>query len=181
MIIPSLATTSPLPMNLWQKPVHPGFLVAFIQILGGDFQSSIKRTKITIKHRRVGTCDRMANAPGKVLFYDNIGVSFVYLMCLSFCVLSYFVNIFFHALYRIVSCITYLYFWKHTQASRLGGELTICRITISQDSDAWNTQLISECLLGNCGYTCLNHFSQRLYTIFTKIITRQTWDPFETR
>jgi hypothetical protein len=181
MLIPSLATTSPLSMNIWQRPVHPDFLVAFNQILGGDSQSSIKRTKIAIKRRRAGTCGKMVTALGKVLFSNNIGVSFAYLMCLSFCVLSYFVNVFFHALYRIVSCITCLYFWKHTQASRFGGELAICPMTISQGSDVWNTQLISECLLGNYGYTCLNHFSQRFYTVFTKTVTRQIWDPSETR
>jgi hypothetical protein len=74
-----------------------------------------------------------------------------------------------------------LIFWKHTQAFKLGGELVICPITIDQGSDTWNTKLISECLLGNGGYTWLNHFSQRPYTVFTKIVTGQIWDPFETR
>jgi len=34
--IPSLATTSPLPVNLWQRPAQLGFLVTLNQILGGD-------------------------------------------------------------------------------------------------------------------------------------------------
>jgi hypothetical protein len=72
-------------------------------------------------------------------------------------------------------------FWKHTQVSKLGGELAICPMTIGQGSDAWNTQLISECLLGNGGYMYLNHFLQRPYTVFMKTVTGQIWDPFETR
>jgi len=75
----------------------------------------------------------------------------------------------------------FLFFLKHTQAFKLDGELLICPMTIGQGLDAWNTQLISECLLGNGGYTYLNHFSQRPYTIFTKIVIGQIWDPFETR
>jgi hypothetical protein len=90
---------------------------------------------------------------------------------LHFCLILF---CFIYAFYRIVSCIICLYFLKHTQASRLGGELAICHMTIGH-------HLISECLLGNGGYTCLNHFSQHPYTVFTKIVTGQIWDPFETR
>jgi hypothetical protein len=70
-----------------------------------------------------------------------------------------------------------LIFGKHTQASKLGGELAICPMTIGQGSDAWNTQLISECLLGNGGHTRLNCSLQRTHTVFTKIVTGQIWDP----
>ena len=101
------------------------------------------------------------DSTGEGIVSDIIGLSFVYLMCLSFLHFYLFINIFSHAFYRIDSCITCIYFWKHTQASRLGGELAICPKTIGQGSDAWNTQLISECLLGNSGYTCLNYSLQR--------------------
>jgi len=56
---------------------------------------------------------------------------------------------FVHALYRIASYSTCHKFFKHAQTSKLGGGLTICDMTIGQGSDAWNTQLKSECLLGN--------------------------------
>jgi hypothetical protein len=64
-------------------------------------------------------------------------------------------------------------FLKAHTSFRLGRKLAICPMTIGQGSDAWNTQLISECLLGNGGYTYLNHFLQRPYTIFTRIVARQ--------
>ena len=41
---------------------------------------------------------------------------------------------------------------KHSQASKLGGGLAIYPMTIG-------------------GHTCLNHFSQRPYTVFMKIVT----------
>jgi len=44
--------------------------------------------------------------------------------------------IFIHALYKTVSCITHFNFRKHTQASKLGGGLVICPMTIGQGSDA---------------------------------------------
>jgi len=62
-------------------------------------------------------------------------------------------------------------FWKHTQTFKLVGELAIFPMTIDQGSDAWNTELISECLLGNGEYRCLNCFSQPPYAVSTKIIT----------
>jgi hypothetical protein len=72
-----------------------------------------------------------------------------------------------------------LIFWNDTQAFRLDEGLTVCPMTIGYGSDAWNTQLISECLLGNGGHTSLNHFSQCLYIVFTKAVTRQILDSFE--
>jgi hypothetical protein len=54
-----------------------------------------------------------------------------------------------------------LFFGKYIQAYKFGGELAICPMTIGQGSNAWNTQLISECLLGNGGHTCLNYSLQR--------------------
>ena len=96
-------------------------------------------------------CDRMVNPLGRYCFWHywtKLCVFDVFKL-LHFYL---FVNIFFHAFYRIVSCITCIYFWKHTQASRLGGELTIYPRTIGHGSDAWNTQLISKCLLGNGEY-----------------------------
>jgi len=72
-------------------------------------------------------------------------------------------------------------FGKHTQASKLSEELTIYPMTIGQGSNAWHTQLISECLLSNDGYTCFNHFLQHPYTVFMKIVTGQIWDPLETK
>ena len=67
---------------------------------------------------------------------DNIGLSFVYLMCLSFCIFIFLLIFFPCIFFRIVSCITCIYFLKHTQDSRLGGELAICPKTIGQGSDA---------------------------------------------
>jgi hypothetical protein len=131
--------------------------------------------------RRAGDVRQNGDSIREGTVSDNIGPSFVYLMCLCFCIFVLFYFCFIHAFCRIVSCITFLYFWKHTQAFRLGGELSICPMTIGQSSDAWNTQLISECLLGNGGYTYLNYFLQRPYTVFTKTVTGQVWDPFETR
>jgi len=59
-----------------------------------------------------------------------------------------FVNIFFHTFYRIVSYNTCIYFWKHRQASKLGGELAVCPMTIGQGSDAWKTNsYLSACLV----------------------------------
>jgi len=71
-----------------------------------------------------------------------------------------------------------LIFEKHTYTSRLGRGLSICHMTIDQSLDVWNTQLISECVLSNGGHTCLNHSSQCLYTVITKIVTRQIWNSF---
>jgi hypothetical protein len=71
------------------------------------------------------------------------------------------------------SCIVCFNFWKHIQISRLGGGLTICPMTTSQSLDAWNPQLISDCLLDNGRHTCLNHSLQCPHTIFTNNISRQ--------
>jgi hypothetical protein len=54
-------------------------------------------------------------------------------------------------------------------------------MTIGQGLNTWNTQLISECLLGNGGHTCLNCFSQCPRTVFMKTVTGQIWDHFETK
>jgi hypothetical protein len=67
---------------------------------------------------------------------DNIGLSFVYLMCLKFLHFCLVLFLFYPCIFRIVSCITCIYFLKHTQASKLGGELAICPMTIGQGSDA---------------------------------------------
>ena len=102
---------------------------------------------------------------------------FLFIICIYTLIFVYFV----HALYNIALCIICLNFFKHTQSSRLGGGLRICPITISQGLNAWNTQLIFECLLGNGRDICFNHSSQCSHTIFTKIVIGQIWDLFKTR
>jgi len=48
-----------------------------------------------------------------------------------------------------------LIFGKHTKTYKLSGGLMICPMTIGHDLDAWNTQLIYECMLGNGGICAL--------------------------
>ena len=129
------------------------------------------------------------------LYWGPCGLNFVFvwfvcvfmcllLICLSCCYLlicfKYFTPTV-HALYRTVSSITYFDFWEAHTSLKLGGVLAIYPMTIGQGSDAWNTQLISECLLGNGGHTCLNCSLQRPHTVFMKNVTGQIWDPFKTR
>jgi len=61
------------------------------------------------------------DSTGEGIVFDIIGLSFVFSMCLSFLrfVLFYLILffLFIHALYKIVSCITYCNFCEHTQAS----------------------------------------------------------------
>jgi hypothetical protein len=76
------------------------------------------------------------DSTGEGTVSDNIGLSFVYLMCLKFLHFCLVLFLFYPCIFRIVSCITCIYFLKHTQASKLGGELAICPMTIGQGSDA---------------------------------------------
>ena len=99
------------------------------------------------------------------VFSVNKLILFIYFICFNFCTFM-----FMHYMLQ--------FFGKHTQASKLSGELMICHITIGQGSDVWNIQLISKCLLGNSGHTCLNCSLQCPYTVFMKIITRQIWNLF---
>jgi hypothetical protein len=137
-------------------------------------------------------CGRMANPLGTlwikfcfcliIMFYCLVCVfivnmNFLYLFLTRFNVCTY---LFMHCI-ELPHASHALIFVNRTQASKLGGGLMICLMTIGQGSDAWNTQLISECLLGNGRCMCLNHFSQRPYIVFTKIVTGQIWDLLKTR
>lgn len=51
VLISFLATTSRLPMNLWQRPVHSSFLVNLNRILGGNSQEQTTQQKIANKRR----------------------------------------------------------------------------------------------------------------------------------
>ena len=86
--------------------------------------------------RGISDVRQNGDSTGEGTVSDNIGLSFVYLMCLSFCIFVLFYFCFIHVFFRIVSCITCIYFLKHTQASKLGGELAIYPMTIGQGSDA---------------------------------------------
>jgi len=57
-------------------------------------------------------------------------------MCLSFCILSFFVNVFSMYFVELSHAAHVFIFEKHTQASRLSGELTIYPMTIGQGSNA---------------------------------------------
>ena len=56
VLISFLATTNPLPSNIWQRPVHLSFLVTFNQILGGDCQeqNQAKTNEKSPSRRRAG-------------------------------------------------------------------------------------------------------------------------------
>ena len=60
------------------------------------------------------------DSTGEGIVSDIIGLSFVYLMCLNFVifVLFYFI----HAFLELFHASLIFIFWKHTQASKLGGE-----------------------------------------------------------
>jgi hypothetical protein len=73
--------------------VHPGFLLTLNQILSGDSQEPTNKRKSPSTLCRDVRQNGDSTREGTVS--DNIELSFVYLMCLSFCVLSYFVNVFF--------------------------------------------------------------------------------------
>jgi len=55
---------------------------------------------------------------------------FIYFTCFNFCT-----YMFMHCI-KLPHASHTLIFGKHTQASKLGGELAICPITIGQGSDA---------------------------------------------
>jgi len=57
------------------------------------------------------------DSTGEGIVFDIIGLSFVYLMCLCFCIFILFYFCFIYAFCRIVLCITYCNFLKHTQVS----------------------------------------------------------------
>ena len=99
VLISFLATISPLPVNIWQRPVHPGFLVILNQILGGDSQDPTlsKRMKIIIR-RRAGDVGQNNDFNGEGIVFNIIGLSLVFLMCLNFLrfVLFYFLFLFMH-------------------------------------------------------------------------------------
>jgi hypothetical protein len=101
---------------------------------------------------------------------------------LSTCILLYIWPTYLYIGYGLIPHTSLTLIFESTnKTSKLGGELTICPMTIDQGLGVWKSELISECLLGNGGHTCFSHSSQCSYTVFTKIVTRQIWDPFETR
>ena len=109
---------------------------------------SIKTKWKIAKRRHAGDVRQNDNSTGEGIVSNNIGLSFVYLMCLSFCIFVLFFFLFYPSIFRIVSCITCIYFWKHTQAFRFGGVLAICPMTIDQGSDAWKlNSYLSACLV----------------------------------
>jgi hypothetical protein len=85
------------------------------------------------------------DSTGDGIVSDDIGLSFVYLMCLCFCIFVLFYFCFIHALYRFVSCITYFNFLAHT-SFRLGGGLAAYLMTFSQGLSLCKPQLFVECL-----------------------------------
>ena len=97
---------------------------------------SSKQNEKSPSRGRAGDVRQNDDSTEKGTVSDNVGLSFVYLMCLCFCIFVLFYFCFIHAFCKIVSCITCIYFLKHTQAFRLGGELAICPMTIGQGSDA---------------------------------------------
>jgi hypothetical protein len=76
------------------------------------------------------------DSTGEGTVSDNIGLNFVYLMCLSFCIFVLFYFCFIHAFLELFHTSPVVILKKHTQASKLGGELVICPMTIGQKSDA---------------------------------------------
>jgi hypothetical protein len=120
--LPTPSTTSPSPANQSfsfplakpkrQQPVRSGFLVIFNQILGGDSQN--KQTNKNHHQRRVGDVQQNGDSTGKGIVSDNIGLSFVFLMCLSFLCFVLFYLCFINASYIIASCITSLFLKAHT-------------------------------------------------------------------
>ena len=76
------------------------------------------------------------DSTGEGTVSDDIGLSFVYLMCLSFCIFVLFYFCFIHVFLELFHASPVFIFLKHTQASKLGGELAICPMTIGQGSDA---------------------------------------------
>ena len=179
MLIPSFPFTQQIPISdLWDQL---GFLVT--KILDGNSHvrfSQIKNKNSLSFHisylpdaylRVEYSSRRRTRAIEWRLHWGPCGLSIVFVwfflfgfgcivnmhFLLLFSYLLWILYIFVHALYNYLIHHA-LIFGKYTQAYKLGGGLMICPMTIGQDSDAWNTQLISECLLGNSGHMCLNYF-----------------------
>jgi hypothetical protein len=102
--------------------------------------NQFKQTKRQRKDRQPtprGFSDVRQNgdSTGEGTVSNNIGLSFVYLTCLSFCSFVLFYFCFIHAFLELFHA-SLVFIFVNTQAFRLGGELAICPMTIGQGSDA---------------------------------------------
>jgi hypothetical protein len=84
---------------------------------------------------RAGDVRQNGDPTGEGTVSNNIGLSFVYFMCLSFCTFILFYFCFVHAFLELFYA-SLVFIFESTQAPKLGGELAICPMTIGQGSDA---------------------------------------------